>query len=92
MNYDTALDVSLRSVSICIVDDEGAIQFETKIPADWEEKTADRVLKKMFSDGIVDKFKGDDGWVYRPNRSATVRVKKIMTKLGNCGDSLWRLV
>ena len=32
MNYHTALDVSLRSVSICIVDDDGAIQFEAKVP------------------------------------------------------------
>ena len=31
MNYHTALDVSLRSVSICIVDDAGTIQFEDKI-------------------------------------------------------------
>ena len=31
MNYHTALDVSLRSVSICIVDDDGAIQFEAKV-------------------------------------------------------------
>jgi len=28
MNYHTGLDVSLRSVTICIVDDTGAIQFE----------------------------------------------------------------
>ena len=30
MAFHTALDVSLRSVSICIVDDDGAIQFEGK--------------------------------------------------------------
>ena len=30
MTYHTALDVSLRSVSICIVDDEGTIHFEGK--------------------------------------------------------------
>ena len=28
MTYHTALDVSLRSVSICIVDYEGTIHFE----------------------------------------------------------------
>ena len=32
--YHTALDVSLRSVSIYIVDAEGAIQFESKVAAD----------------------------------------------------------
>ena len=37
MNYYTALDVSLRSVSICIVDYEGTIQFEAKVPAEVEE-------------------------------------------------------
>jgi len=30
MAYHTALDVSLRSVAICIVDDDGAVQFEGK--------------------------------------------------------------
>lgn len=34
MMYYTALDVSLRSVSICVVDDEGAIQFEGKTTSD----------------------------------------------------------
>ena len=36
MTYHTALDVSLRTVSICIVDDEGTIQFEGKSPSDVE--------------------------------------------------------
>ena len=30
MAYHTALDVSLRSVAICVVDDDGAVQFEGK--------------------------------------------------------------
>ncbi len=34
MSYHTALDVSLRSVSICIVDEDGAIQFEAKVPSE----------------------------------------------------------
>ena len=37
MTYYTALDVSLRSVSICIVNDEGAIQYEGKTSSDVEE-------------------------------------------------------
>jgi len=37
MAYHTALDVSLRSVSICIIDDEGAIQFEGKAVSDVDE-------------------------------------------------------
>lgn len=40
MNYHTALDVSLRSVSICIVDDEGTVQFEAKVPSEVSEIAA----------------------------------------------------
>ena len=40
MAYYTALDVSLRSVVICIVDDEGAIQFEAKVAAEVTEIVA----------------------------------------------------
>ena len=49
MNYHTALDVSLRSVSICVVDDEGTIQFEGKVPSEVEE--IDKCLKR-FSPSI----------------------------------------
>lgn len=34
MTYYTGLDVSLRSVSICIIDDKGVIQHEAKVAAD----------------------------------------------------------
>ena len=34
MTYYAGLDVSLRSVSICIVDDTGKVQFETKVAAE----------------------------------------------------------
>ncbi len=33
MTYFTGIDVSLRSVSICVVDDSGAIKFENKVAA-----------------------------------------------------------
>ena len=45
MNYHTALDVSLRSVCICVVDDEGTIQFETKVPSEVEE--IDKCLRRF---------------------------------------------
>lgn len=37
MNYHAALDVSLRSVSICIIDSDGIIQFEDKVVSEVEE-------------------------------------------------------
>jgi transposase len=37
MAYHTALDVSLRSVSICVIDDESVIRFEDKVVSDVDE-------------------------------------------------------
>jgi hypothetical protein len=34
MAYFTALDVSLRFVSICIVDEAGRVCYEAKVPAE----------------------------------------------------------
>ena len=34
MTYYTALDMSLRSISICIVDDTGDVRYEAKVPAE----------------------------------------------------------
>ena len=36
MTYYTALDVSLRTVSICVIDEEGTIQHEAKVASDVE--------------------------------------------------------
>ena len=37
MTYHTALDVSLRSVSICVVEDKGMIHFEGKVASGVDE-------------------------------------------------------
>jgi transposase len=34
MKYFTGIDVSLRFVSLCVVDDAGALRYETKVPAE----------------------------------------------------------
>lgn len=34
MKYFTGIDVSLRSVSICVVDEVGGVQYEAKVPAE----------------------------------------------------------
>jgi hypothetical protein len=34
MNYYAALDVSLRSVHLCVIDGEGVIQAETKLDSE----------------------------------------------------------
>ena len=49
MVYHTALDVSLRSVSICVVDDDGLIRHEAKAASDVEAIVA---CLKRFSPNI----------------------------------------
>lgn len=50
ITYYAALDVSLRSVSICLIDDEGSIQFEAKVSSDVESIV---YCLKAFSADIV---------------------------------------
>jgi len=37
MNYYAALDVSLRSVNACVIDEHGEIKAEAKLPAEFED-------------------------------------------------------
>jgi len=37
MNYYAALDVSLRSVYVCVVDEQGEIKGETKLASEVED-------------------------------------------------------
>jgi len=48
MVYHAALDVSLRSVSICIIDGDGVIRFEDKVASDVEEIAS--CLRRFSSD------------------------------------------
>ncbi len=48
MTHYAALDVSLRSVAICIIDNKGVIRLETSVPSEIEDITA-----------VLDSFDGD---------------------------------
>ena len=48
MTHYAALDVSLRSVAICIIDNDGKIRLETSVPSEVEDITA-----------VLDGFDGD---------------------------------
>jgi len=62
MTYYTALDVSLRFVSICIVDDTGQVQHEAKVPAhidkivDCLRKFSDEVKIVGFEAGALTQY------------------------------------
>ncbi len=48
MTYYTGLDVSLRSVSICIVDGQGQVVYEMKVPA--EVSAIAKAIRSFSSD------------------------------------------
>ena len=50
MTYYTGLDVSLRSVSVCIIDDTGAVRHEAKVAAEVDQVTA---CLRAFSQDIA---------------------------------------
>ncbi len=52
MTYYAALDVSLRSVAVCIIDDQGKYHFERKIPSEVEDIV--QCLKAF--DGEIDRI------------------------------------
>jgi hypothetical protein len=40
MKYFTGVDVSLRFLSICVIDEAGVVQYETKVAAEEEQNLA----------------------------------------------------
>ena len=62
MTYFTGLDVSLRYVSICIVDDTGQVHYEAKVPAEVDKlvgclrRFSDEVKKVGFEAGALTQY------------------------------------
>lgn len=52
-------------------------------------KIANRLLKSLRSQGIIDKFKGEDGWVHTPTRKYAQRMQDILSQLTLSKDDLW---
>jgi hypothetical protein len=58
----------------------------------WDCHAAEDVLRYMLKEKMVDRFKGQEGLVYFPNRSKTERVRRVMSKLNNSTDELWTCI
>lgn len=58
----------------------------------YSPRLVDSILKLLYSEGLVERFKGDDGWVYKPIRRHTERMAKIMAELSLSDDPLWAAV
>lgn len=58
----------------------------------YSPKLVDTLMKLLINHGVVEKFKGDDGWVYKPVRRHTNTMDKIRSELTLCEEELWKEV
>ena len=52
----------------------------------------DKILNKLLTEGILSRHKGDDGYIYTPNRKESSRVKQLLDELTLSEDPLWEYV
>ena len=56
------------------------------------KKIATSVLALLMREGILNRHKGDEGWIYSPGRSHTARVSTLLDQLRSSTDELWLAV
>lgn len=53
------------------------------------KQLGEKILGKLLDEKIVTRHKGDEGYIYKPQRSQAGRIKKITTDLTLSKDPLW---
>lgn len=56
------------------------------------KRLATEVLSLLMRENILDRHKGDEGWIYSPSRSQTARVSTLLDQLRSSTDALWSSV
>ena len=51
-----------------------------------------KILNKLLDEGLVTRIKGDEGYVYKPVRSKTGRIDKMLTDLTLSEDPVWLMI
>jgi hypothetical protein len=54
-----------------------------------KKKSAERILKRLRADKVVNRIPGNQGWVFVPVREHTSRMGRIMMELTLSEDPLW---
>ncbi len=52
-------------------------------------RTVDRILNILLREGVLTRFKGDEGYVYSPNRVNTTRIGIMLDELNVSHDDIW---
>jgi hypothetical protein len=53
---------------------------------------APKVLNLLLREGLLTRFKGNEGWVYSPNRSEAGRMKRMLEELRSSNEPIWQTV
>ncbi|WP_432769204.1 MAG: hypothetical protein HEQ22_00240 [Sphingopyxis sp.] len=53
------------------------------------KKMAAAILALLMREGILGRHKGDEGWIYHPERSHTARISTLLDQLRSSTDGLW---
>nr|WP_246388700.1 NACHT domain-containing protein [Novosphingobium fluoreni] len=51
---------------------------------------AQEVLPFLMKEGVLSRHRGNEGWIYSPERSQAARVGKILDQLRSSDDPLWK--
>jgi hypothetical protein len=54
--------------------------------------TSDKIILLLMREGILTRFKGDEGWVYSANRAHAGRMKQMLYELKVSADPIWQAV
>lgn len=52
----------------------------------------DKIINLLIREDIIEKFKGNEGWVYAPKRSQAGRMKTMLYELQTSSDEIWMTV
>jgi hypothetical protein len=68
--------------------EEGSLQ-KGGYGQDYSAKLITKILNLLMREGVVERIKGHEGWVYKPVRAATARMNKMRSELSLSTDSIW---
>ena len=56
------------------------------------KQLGEKILSKLLDEKLVTRFKGDEGYIYKPVRRETGRIDRILTDLTLSKDPLWETI
>jgi hypothetical protein len=57
-----------------------------------DKGTPPKILNYLLSEDILARHKGDEGWIYSPNRKHAGRMRKMLYELQTSQDEIWQAV